>query len=94
MPAASIQFFVDSSPCPCIQHDQFKLAAFKGTVEEVLGEQNIGVENIIGNLELASFNPEDAQDWKRFWSEQVDTVQSIANVHPFSLPPPSAEFGV
>ena len=68
VPAASIKFFVDSSPCPCIQHNQFKLAAFKGTVEEVLGEQKIGVENTIGKLELATFNPEDAQDWKRFWS--------------------------
>jgi hypothetical protein len=34
MPSSSIQFFIDSSPCPCLQNQQFKLATFKGTVEE------------------------------------------------------------
>lgn len=92
LPASdTIPFFIQNSPSPSWSEQHFILADFKGTFEETLADQKAGVENIIRKLDLETTDPEDVQDWKRFWSETVDHVSALVVIPPFTLPPPQLQ---
>lgn len=66
----------------------FQLADFAGSVDESLGDQKNGINNILAKLEFAEKKPVIVQQWKDFWESRKDAVDLIDEPAPFLLPPP------
>ena len=65
---------------------QFNLAPFAGTVQETLGDQKCGVENIIRKMNYKETKPDIVRDWEEFWASRVDYVEDVVDVQAFQMP--------
>jgi hypothetical protein len=66
----------------------FPVNEYKGTFDDVLGEQRMGIDGIIKKLNLRTEYPGECSDWDTFWQSVPRTKEvPIELVEQFEMPP-------